>query len=115
MKIMTLPKKIENKDTMESTFEECRRKAVEDSLYVAFFYGNKIKEEYDKYGDGTLDRVNYWTYDANGNLIKFEGDNNGDGTIDRVYYYTYDANGNLTKQEYSFFKIDFNFSLLLPL
>jgi len=62
--------------------------------------GNQTKEEYDFDGDGTVDLIYTFTFDANGNQTKEEWDSDGDGTSDRIYTYTFDANGNQTRSEY---------------
>ena len=62
--------------------------------------GNQTKEEYDFDGDGTVDLIYTFTFDANGNQTKEEWDSDGDGTVDQIYTSTFDANGNRTRSEY---------------
>ena len=62
--------------------------------------GNQTKEEWDSDGDGTVDQIYTYTYDANGNRTRTEYDSDGDGTADQIYTTTYDANGNRTREEY---------------
>ncbi len=61
--------------------------------------GNQTKEEYDFDGDGTVDQIYTFTFDANGNLTRYEYDADADGTVDEIYTFTYDANGNKTRYE----------------
>ncbi len=62
--------------------------------------GNILKDESDNDGDGKLDRIYTYTYDAKSNKTREEGDNDGDGKLDRIYIYTYDSNGNQTRREF---------------
>ncbi len=48
------------------------------------------KTSYDDGNDGTIDRVEYYTYDADGNMKKMVEDKGNDGTIDTVAYYTWE-------------------------
>ena len=59
-------------------------------------------KEYDFNNDGTIDRVEYYTYDSDGNQVQKEYDYNNDGAIDTVEYYTYDNDDNLVKFEWDF-------------
>ena len=61
--------------------------------------GNQTKEEYDFDGDGTVDQIYTFTFDANGNQTRQETDTDADGTVDEIYTFTYDANGNKTRYE----------------
>ena len=69
------------------------------TVILASSKSHLTKVEWDDGNDGTIDGVDYYTYDANGNMAKMELDNNNNGTIDLIYYYTYNANGKLTKRE----------------
>ena len=73
-----------------------------DLIYTFTFdaNGNLTSEERDSDGDGTADVISTYTYDANGNRTRSEYDSDGDGTSDRIYTYTFDANGNQTRSEY---------------
>ena len=51
------------------------------------------RREWDR-DDGTIDRIQTYSYDVNGNRIRTEFDTNNDGTTDRSEAYAYDANGN---------------------
>jgi len=44
--------------------------------------------------DGNPDRIDTYTYDANGNLLTETFDTDADGDPNEIYTYTYDANGN---------------------
>ncbi len=62
--------------------------------------GNQTKEEWDSDGDGTVDLIYTYTYDANGNQTRYERDSDGDGTVrSKSTTYTFDANGNQTRYE----------------
>ena len=73
-----------------------------DQIYTYTYdaNGNQTRYEYDADADGTVDQIYTFTFDANGNLTRYENDSDGDGTSDRIYTYTYDANGNRTRYEY---------------
>jgi hypothetical protein len=62
--------------------------------------GNTTRTETDYGGDGMVDEMTTSTYDANGNMTRTEYDSDGDGTVDEITIYTYDANGNMTRTEY---------------
>ena len=69
------------------------------STYTYDANGNRTREETDTDGDGVADYIETYTYDANGNRTREETDTNGDGEVDRISTYTYDANGNQTREE----------------
>lgn len=52
-----------------------------------------VKKAYDDGNDGTIDRVEYFTYDADGRMKKEARDIGNDGTIDEVVYYTWERSG----------------------
>jgi YD repeat-containing protein len=61
--------------------------------------GNRTQEKYDWGPDGNWDRLTNYTYDANGNQTKVEVDAGGDGTVNIIRTSTYDAKGNRIKYE----------------
>ena len=57
----------------------------------------KTKTEADNDGDGTIDVINYFTYDSMGRIIKKETDTDLDDISNRTQHTEYDSRGNLTK------------------
>lgn len=53
--------------------------------------GNLTRRE-EKHGEGTSTIVS-WQYDANGNAIREAWDQYGDGTLDAIVTYEYEATG----------------------
>ena len=52
---------------------------------------------FDTDDDGTIDRIETYTHDANGNRTRTDFDDDADGRRDRIETYTHDASGNLTR------------------
>jgi hypothetical protein len=71
------------------------------NFYTYDSNGNEIKMENDSDNDGFIDSVWFYTYNSDGNKIKGENDNDNDGFIDSVWFYTYDSDGNLIEEEYN--------------
>ncbi|MGI9289233.1 MAG: hypothetical protein ACR2P1_27945 [Pseudomonadales bacterium] len=59
----------------------------------------KNLEQRDDDGDGTLDSVESWQYDADGNVTRSEWDEEVDGILDRVSSFQYEAHGNQMREE----------------
>jgi len=66
---------------------------------VEYEAGRPIAERVDEDGDGAIDRVQTWAYDAEGNESRLEYDFDADGSTDAVVSYAYDADGNRTLEE----------------
>ncbi len=75
------------------------RHLVNSGVITTTLFHNTRSESYNN-GDGTVDRISTYTYDAYGNRTRSESYNNGDGTTDRISTYAYDVNGNQTRSEY---------------
>lgn len=66
---------------------------------VQYEAGRRIAERVDEDGDGEIDQVQTWAYDADGNESRLEYDLDGDGSADHAVNYAYDEDGNRVLEE----------------
>ena len=61
---------------------------------INYSFATQATMSEDENGDGTVNRIETSTYDADGNRLTYSTDDNGDGTVNRIVTSTYDADGN---------------------
>ena len=73
--------------------------STEDISTFTYTLGRMTRLERDQGANGTIDRIETYTYDESGHLLREEVDRNADGSAERIHTYTYNEQGNRTRED----------------